>query len=108
VQRADCFAARLFLMHLIAFTTELESGSAESLRVVIIMVVQLLFSRVSTVPRYIIILLSRLTTLPRTPTFLPFSCDRGRTCCAGQQPISSTLGTALQGIPMPVQPAVLG
>ena len=57
-------------MHLIAFTTELESGSAESLRVVIMMVVQLLFSRVSTVPRYIIILLSRLTTLPRTPTFL--------------------------------------
>jgi hypothetical protein len=70
VQRADCFAARMLLMHLTAFTTELESGSAESLRVVIMMVVQLLFSRVNTVPRYIIILLSRLTTLPRTPTFL--------------------------------------
>jgi hypothetical protein len=102
VQRADCFAARMFLMHLTAFTTELESGSAESLRVVIMMVVQLLFSRVNTVPRYIIILLSRLTTLPRTPTFLHSHVT------AGQQPISSTLGTALQGIPTPVRPAVLG
>jgi hypothetical protein len=72
VQRADCCAARITWYNI---PPSLLNKGLSPLGEVIMVVVQLLFSRPNTVPRYIVILLSRSTILPRNTRFSP-SCVR--------------------------------